>query len=452
MSRLLRVAAREYISYVRTVGFWMSLVLMPVVLAVSAMAPLLVSRTTATPRLVIVDLTGEGIGAELATTLRGQTLNGQAQAAGAVRAAVNSQTSLGGRRPFVLVSAPPAAEAAPDAATAGAILRPIMARSRADPKSPDRIDVAAVLSGHGQAVGLDLWTQNLVDNQLENRLRGDLEEVLRHKRLMDAGVRPEVIAAADQTQARVTVYSPQAAGGGKVAFRDRLPAVAGVVMGVLLWSVIFTGAGLLLNSVIEEKGNRILEVLLSSASVPEIMGGKILGGAGVTATVLGVWASVAAAVVASRFPALGADILSVLVGKGLIAYFAVYLVVGYLMYASIFAAVGAFCETSRDAQTLLGPIMLILTVPIIFMGQAIQHPDTSLLQVLSWIPPFTPFLMLARAASDPPAWQVGGSLALMIATTTVVVWLSGRAFRAGALSVGKIDRKAVLGAFIGRRA
>jgi len=142
--------------------------------------------------------------------------------------------------------------------------------------------------------------------------------------------------------------------------------------------------------------------------------------------------------------------MAVLVGKGLIFYFGLYLVLGYLMYASIFTAVGAFCETVREAQTLLGPLILILTIPVAFMGQSINHPDAPILTALSWIPPFTPFLMAARVANDPPVWQVVGTLLLMLATTAVVVWISGRAFRAGALSIGKVDRKAIVAAFMGR--
>jgi ABC-2 type transport system permease protein len=95
-------------------------------------------------------------------------------------------------------------------------------------------------------------------------------------------------------------------------------------------------------------------------------------------------------------------------------------------------------------------MMLILSVPVIFMGQSIAHPDAPVLAALSWIPPFTPFLMVARAANDPPLWQIVGTLLLMLATTSGVVWLSGRAFRAGALSIGKLDRRAVLAAFVGR--
>jgi ABC-2 type transport system permease protein len=88
--------------------------------------------------------------------------------------------------------------------------------------------------------------------------------------------------------------------------------------------------------------------------------------------------------------------------------------------------------------------MLVLMVPLIFMAQSIQHPDAPILAVLSWIPPFTPFLMIARVASAPSLFKIAGSLALMAATTSVVIWICGRAFRAGALSAGRIDPRAAL--------
>ena len=76
-----------------------------------------------------------------------------------------------------------------------------------------------------------------------------------------------------------------------------------------------------------------------------------------------------------RDPQLFADILGVLTRHGLIFYFLLYFVGGYLMYATLFTTIGAFCETPRDAQTLLGPLMILLTIPIVFMGQAVTHPD-----------------------------------------------------------------------------
>jgi ABC-2 type transport system permease protein len=111
------------------------------------------------------------------------------------------------------------------------------------------------------------------------------------------------------------------------------------------------------------------------------------------------------------------------------------------MYASVFAAIGAFCETVREAQTLLGPVMLLISLPVMFLTTALEHPDAPLIVALSLTPPFTPFLMTARLASGPPLWQLVGALVLMTATATAVVWLCARAFRAGALSTGKLDLK-----------
>ena len=426
MSRLLRIARREYISYIRTVGFWLSICMMPLVLGASIFVPQMMAHSSPALRITVVDLTAEQLGPPLADALAAGDDDGP---------------------PPVLRPAPADAQRAADPRAAGDRLRPYLAD---DARGPAGLDAAAVISGAGDHIQVDLWTRSLTEGKLESAIHSELSDILRRKRLADAGVSPGVLAAAEAAAPKITVYSPKAAQGGEVSLRDRLPSLAGFVMGFVLWMVVLTGAGLLLNSVIEEKSSRILEVLLTSASVPEVMGGKILGAAAVSLTVLGFWATLAAVGLEAFKPDLAGDIVAALLAHGLVVYFALYLVFGYLMYASIFAAVGAFCETSRDAQTLLGPVMLILSIPLIMMGQSIRHPDAPILQTLSWIPPFTPFLMVARAASNPPLWQSAGALALMATTTAVVVWLSGRAFRSGALSIGRVDRKAVFDAFFGR--
>src|SRR5690606_33569407 len=114
-----------------------------------------------------------------------------------------------------------------------------------------------------------------------------------------------------------------------------------------------------------------------------------------------------------------------------------------------FAAIGAFCETPRDAQTLMGPIMMVLVVPIIVMQMALRTPDAPVVQILSWVPFFTPFLMSARAPSDPPMLEIIGTMVGMFAFAALMVWVAGRAFRAGALSDVKLSWKA-FGAAIGR--
>jgi ABC-2 type transport system permease protein len=413
MSRLLKIARREYIAYVRTVGFWLSMVLMPIGIGLAGGAPMLLDKSAPTPTLTIIDVGGEGIGHAIAPRL-----------------------GAGGKeKPPAIVVAPPVTVTTP--AQASAALKPYLTGAKLLPGGV-KLDAAAVISGHGQSTTVDFWSANLSDTSLAQAVGNAVTQAMRGLKLKAAGMAPADIAALDRLQPAFHEWSPKAA-SGEVSLRDKLPGIVGFAMGMLLWSVIFTGAGILLNSVIEEKSSRILEVLLSSASAPEIMFGKILGAAGVTATVLMVWAALGGTALAAMNPGVTQDVLAVLTSHGLIFYFAIYLIGGYLMYASLFIAVGAFCETTREAQTLLGPIMIVLTIPLVFMGEAIKRPDAPILHTLSWFPPFTPFLMAARAASEPPLWEVIGTGLLMALMIAAVIWLAGRAFRAGALSTGRVN-------------
>jgi ABC-2 type transport system permease protein len=416
MRRLLKIARREYIAYIRTVGFWLSMLLMPLGLAVAGAAPMLMDRSAPAPTLAVIDLGAEGYGQAIAPRLAQPGTDGKPQA--------------------IVVTSPVALTEPKDA---GPSLKPYLTGGRLLPGGR-KLDAVAVIRD-GAAV--DFWSATLADRTLEQAVGSALTQAMRGQRLRAAGLQTADIKALDELKPAITAYSPKAA-AGEVSLRDRLPGIVGFALGMLLWSVIFTGAGILLNSVIEEKSSRILEVLLASASAPQIMFGKILGAAGVTATVLAVWVGLGGTAMAVMNPAIAHDVLAVLIGKGLIFYFAFYLVGGYLMYASLFIAVGAFCETTREAQTLLGPVMILLTIPLVFMSQAIRRPDAPLLEVLSWIPPFTPFVMTARAGSEPPLWQVLATGALMALTTALVIWIAGRAFRAGALSTGRVDLKGLV--------
>src|SRR5690606_9327296 len=126
---------------------------------------------------------------------------------------------------------------------------------------------------------------------------------------------------------------PASVSGGEVAMRDRLPGVIGFALGFLLWSLVVTGASMLMNSVMEEKANKVLEVLLSSASPTEILAGKVLGVAALTGTVLAAWGAMGAAGFAALVPEIGADVAAVLLKDGLVFYLFAYLIGGYLMYA-----------------------------------------------------------------------------------------------------------------------
>jgi ABC-2 type transport system permease protein len=343
--------------------------------------------------------------------------------------------SVSGQKPVARLVATPGGPFA-DPASAAAHLKPYVAGTE---KLPDggELEAAAIIKPGPEGVDIDYWSRNVADRSGEFAIDQAVSQAMRRASLAKAGIAPQTLASADSLSPRVTDYSAKV--GGRASQREKVRSFAGVIMGFLLWMVVFTGAGMLLNSVIEEKSSRILEVLLTSASVPQIMGGKILGVACVTATVLGVWLTVGGIALSITAPSIAADLASVLFSDGMIAYLALYFVGGYLMFATLYVTVGAFCETTREAQTLLGPMMILLSLPMVFMTQAISHPDSPLLASLSWVPVFTPFMMAARAASDPPLWQIAGTAAVMFATTGLELWVAGPAFKSGALSSGRFE-------------
>ena len=315
-----------------------------------------------------------------------------------------------------------------------------------DTPKDQRLDAVVFLSRAGDAPQARVWAARATDDTVEDFVRDALRSANRRAVFEGAGIDASVVEATERFRPEVTVFSPKSASGGEVSFRDKLPAIIGLASGFLLWSLIITGASILLNSVMEEKSNKILEVLLSSASATEILTGKVLGVALLTLTVLLAWGGIGAAALLNFAPSQAVDVGQVVLHGGMLGYFAAFMVGGYLMYAVLFAAIGAFCETPRDAQTLMGPIMMILVIPMLTMQMAIMSPDAPAIRIMSWIPFFTPFLMIARMPSDPPMIEVVGSMAGMFIFALIMVLIAGRAFRAGALSDVKLSWKTFAGA------
>lgn len=435
MTRLLTIAVREYLAYVRTVGFWLSLCLMPVILLLSSQAPSLMAKSSPKPAIALVDLaTPDDCPEQVSTCLYDPVLS--------LRRTVEDR--LKAQAAYVVVPPSDALRAPRTPEAVGAAAKPLLSGARLR-NDQGQLDAVAVVYRRDGRIAVDVWSRDVADRDISRDVQDAVAEWMRRINLQTQGLDPMLATKVMAQRPDAHAFSPKASGGGAISDRDRLPGLIGFGLGLLLWSAVLTGAGVLLNSVIEEKSSRILEILLASASTAEIMGGKILGVAGVTFTVLAAWAAMAAVALSHFAPGLGGDILAVLFSRGLLGYFAVYLIGGYLMYAALFAAIGAFCETTRDAQTLLGPLMVVLAIPLVFMSQAIGHPEAPLLQALSWVPPFTPFLMAVRVVAAPPLWQVLGTAVVMVVTTVVVVWISGRAFHIGALSSSRPTLRALFG-------
>ncbi len=237
---------------------------------------------------------------------------------------------------------------------------------------------------------------------------------------------------------------------------DPLERVAGMALGlvgafVLYFALLVYGA-LVLRSVLEEKTGRIVEVILSSVRPWELMLGKILGVGAVGLTQLLIWAVLAAGLLglgaAALLPALrGSGVVEealldripeFLPGPGVVVFFVLCFFLGYFIYASVFAAVGAMCSTEEEAQQLQLPVVMVVLVPFLFLLPVLEDPGSTLAVTLSLIPLFSPILMFARLSIEPvPAWQLGASVVGMGLTLVLVAWAAGRIYRTGILMQGK---------------
>lgn len=457
MNRTLLIARREFAAYAMTVGFWLSLLAFPLFGLLGGGFAYLVKNSEPEREVVLIEEGAEATG--LAAIVRDALAEDAERQAAEAREVVQAAEKATGapvqpavaeaatrRSPIRFVEAPADLAASTPGEAQDELLRQYLGKDI--PKS-ERLDAVVFLTRVDGKPTARVWSANATDGAVRRFVGDALKSANRREVFAAAGINPAVVIETETYDPQVRSYSPRSVSGGAVTDRDRIPLLIGLASSFLLWSLVITGASILLNSVMEEKSNKILEVLLSSASATEILAGKVLGVALLTLTVLLAWGGLGAIGLITAAPSWAADVGTALLDGGLIFYFLAYTVGGYLMYAVLFAAIGAFCETPRDAQTLMGPIMMVLVVPLLVVQLTLNTPDSPIVRFLSWVPFFTPFLMPARAPLDPPVYEIVGTMAGMFAFALLMVWIAGRAFRAGALSDVKLSWKSFAGAIKG---
>lgn len=210
-----------------------------------------------------------------------------------------------------------------------------------------------------------------------------------------------------------------------------------VAMVLLLYmTVLFYGVAVM-RAVIEEKSSRVLEVLLSSVTPKQLMAGKVIGVGAVGLTQFAVWATVAA--VFSAPGAIAADLFrKAQISPMAIAAFGVFFLLGYALYATMYAALGAVVNTEQEGQQMQIVLMLPLIVAVSFLMVVIRDPNGTLATWVSMIPFVAPLVMYLRiVVQTPPWWQIGLSVGLMVASIYGMIVLCSRIYRVGILMYGK---------------
>jgi ABC-2 type transport system permease protein len=223
---------------------------------------------------------------------------------------------------------------------------------------------------------------------------------------------------------------------GQERVQGQQDRVARMMVPFAFMYLIFMGiAGLgqhMLSSIIEEKNSRIVEVLLSVVSPFELMAGKILGLAGIGLTVTSIWGLVA-------YGAARQQGFEIEIGTSLIVYFLIYYILGFVLYCALLSGVGSICNTIKESQSLMMPVMLLLVIPLIFWMPLAQDANGVAAKVLSFIPPATPMLMMLRLSSGADIWfvEIVASILLLAVSVIAAIWVSAKVFRTGVLMYGK---------------
>lgn len=448
MRAIYLIARREYLSYVATWGFWLSLASMPMFMALGFGLPILIENSQPTRYYALIDESGGVLEA---------AIEEQRSAARDTRTAATREaaTEMLGDDPAIQAAIAEAAQPVekyirvyPDATDIETLRPYLLGEMMVETDAGPQPLFAAIYlrQGAGGAIEIEYWSTNLTDGELRSDIRRTLREYMQLNRLLENGVSPELVAAAGELTPTVRELNPErSAEAAEVTTAERLPIIVAIAVAFGLWIVIFSVVNMLLTAMIEEKGNKVLEMMLASSRHHEILTGKLLGVAGVSTTLLLAWGGLAATVglVAQQFAfAAGlplGDILGAVLDPALIFPAIGYFIIGYLMYGAIFLAIGSLCETLQDAQTLMSPMMLIMMVPLFLVMVAADAPDSPIIVIASWVPLWTPFIMLARLPQDPALFDVIGTTLVMIITAAAVIWGAGVMFRMGALNQANQD-------------
>ena len=277
---------------------------------------------------------------------------------------------------------------------------------------------------------------SLTYDQIQQWIAGPLNERIQQMRLQASNLDARIVREATRRVlvGNLGLVKADAAGNPIRAEQSNLAANIFVPIGLmmLMFMVVMGSAGPLMNSVLEEKMQRIAEVLLSSIPPFQLMLGKLLGTVAVALTtgsvyLLGAYLALKRAGYVQYFP------------WDQVWWFIAFLSLAVLMFGAIFIAIGASVTDMKEAQSMMTPAMLLLVSPMFVWFNVVREPNSTIALAMSLIPPMTPMLMIVRQSVPPgvPVWQPLSGIVLVLAATLICVFAAGRIFRVGMLMQGK---------------
>ncbi|MEO5763157.1 MAG: ABC transporter permease [Vicinamibacteria bacterium] len=418
MNDILVIAKREFNARVRTKAFVIGTILGPLFMATIMIVPaLMASKLSKSVSIAVIDAEGS------LQTLVEDSLRGGSPGVVATNPLSGGRGRSQGSTEFVIRKVEGADVAAQREWAKAAVLKGTLDAYVYLP--PDVLVVS----------NADYYAKSVTDFDGIRAVARAIEKAVFSKRIRAEGIDPSRVEAMtkplDLKRLRVSDKGAQEDKG--VSFFLSLVLVMMIYGGTLMWGqIVMTG-------VIEEKTNRVVEVIVSSTSPQNLLFGKLVGvgGAGLLQFSIWILALVGVSAASGSLAFLsGVDMPEL--NPVLIAAFPVFFLLGFFLYASLYAAIGSAVNTVQEAQNFIFPVMLPIIMAMVCWPVVMRAPDSTLSVVLSLIPFMTPILMFLRmSVLMPPVWQIALSVVLTGITISIVIWIAARIYRVGILMYGK---------------
>lgn len=421
MNNISLVISREYTQRVRKKGFIFTTLLMPIVMLAMMFAPALLSRIGNTPEIItVVDNSGK-------------------------------------IEPYLLENA--------------SITYQFSNASIDSLKSNSEIDKLLVISEDivdNSVSSISLYHRGGGSIETEILIKEDLKNAIESQRIETLNL-GDLKAQLDEVEANVVINTHKLDEEGNESSSDSLTSyLIGIVMTFILYMFILIYGQLVMMSIIEEKNNRVLEIIVTSIKPMHLMIGKIIGIGAVAVTQVVIWALIIAGFITFILPELAGEqmfselaaleagtlnpadattdmgvlqVMAMLSSLSYIfsifGYLIVFLIGGFMLYASLFAAIGASVDNAQDGAQL----QIFCTVPVIvglMFGMTVgQNPDSSLATILSIIPFTSPMVMMARIPSGVDLGEILLSVSILYASIVAIIWFTAKIYRVGIFMYGK---------------
>jgi ABC-2 type transport system permease protein len=434
LTKFRAVVKREYVQRVRSRMFVIVTVGAPLMFALFTVVPVLIAGIKAggPPRVAVIDESGR-VYARLRDSLKSapgaRDVDEEEAAAEAARGAANQ-------------NARDRVDQMAKAAASGYEVEEVAAEGRGTEGLKARLDervgrgeldayllVPADVLERGE---VEYHARNLSDIYARRQVQRAVVAAVRDARLDARGVNAEVMRAVNQP---VRLRATKAGGGEQEDKGQSFFLVFGA--GFVIYLTILMYGQVVLGAVIEEKETRIAEILFSSIRPFTLMAGKLVGVSLVALTQFAIW-GLALVGLGAYFAERGAAVAIPQVPVGVYAYVVLFFLMGYFIYATLYALVGSMVTTAQEGGQLALPIILLLVVGFYLAFPVIRSPNSNFAVWVSLVPFFAPITMLIRIVSqEPPLWQIALSLGLGFGTVAAMLWLAGRVYRVGMLMYGK---------------